>query len=84
MWITFKDKINSDEKIWSEDKKTYSMGKQIVTRKINSDKIEGIIFYEEKIELYPPSRFEEDYVIYDIVKDLNENFEEIKAKLMGL
>ncbi|WP_373079162.1 hypothetical protein [Fusobacterium varium] len=80
MWITFKDKINNDEKIWSEDKKTYSMGKQIVTRKINSDKIEGIIFYEEKIELYPT--IEEAF--YTIDKVLNKNFEEIKQKLMEL
>ena len=70
MWITFKsesyDGIENDE--------------IQVTAKINLDKIDYIIFFEEKIELYPT--IEEAF--YTIDKVLNKNFEEIKQKLMEL
>jgi hypothetical protein len=65
MWITFKSKL--------DDEKNYDI-------KINLNKIEHIILYEEKIELYPA--MEENF--YVISKDSNENFEEIKKKLMEL
>lgn len=70
MWITFKNKSNErmDE------------GEIKVPVKINLNKIEYIIFTEERIELYPT--IEENY--YIIEKSLNENFEEIKQKLMEL
>lgn len=64
MWITFKSEL----------------GEIQVTNKINLDKIENIILYEEKIELYPG--MEENF--YVISKDSNKNFEEIKQKLMEL
>lgn len=68
MWITFKNE--------------YENGKGVirVPAKINLNKIEHIILYEEKIELYPA--IEENF--YVISKDSNENFEEIKKKLMEL
>lgn len=64
MWITFKSEL----------------GEIQVTYKINLNKIEHIILYEETIELYPG--MEENF--YVISKDSNENFEEIKQKLMEL
>lgn len=64
MWITFKSEL----------------GEIQVTYKINLDKIENIILYEETIELYPGT--EENF--YVISKDSNKNFEEIKQKLMEL
>lgn len=64
MWITFKSEL----------------GEIQVTYKINLNKIEHIILYEETIELYP-GMGENFYVIS---KDSNENFEEIKQKLMEL
>lgn len=64
MWITFKSEL----------------GEIQVTYKINLDKIENIILYEETIELYPVMK--ENF--YVISKDSNKNFEEIKQKLMEL
>lgn len=66
MWITFKNKFGTD--------------KGQVPVKINLNKIEHIIFYKERIELYPTT--EDNF--YGIYKYLNENFEEIKQKLMEL
>lgn len=84
MWITFEIEVEVDKKVWSKDKKTYSLATQTITRKVNSDKIENITFYENKIVLAPPTRFDNDCSIYIIDEKLNENFEEIKKKLMEL
>lgn len=68
MWITFKNEYKKDK------------GVIRVPSKINLNKIEHIILYEERIELYPTTE-DNFYVIY---KYSNENFEEIKKKLMEL
>ncbi|WP_338948083.1 hypothetical protein [Fusobacterium varium] len=68
MWITFKNEYQDDK------------GVIRVPTKINLNKIEHIILYEERIELYPAT--EDNF--YGIYKYLNENFEEIKKKLMEL
>lgn len=68
MWITFKDD--------SFDKKLNSI--QIIKRKVNTDKIELITFCEESLELLG-NQFQ-----LSINKKFNENFEEIKQKLMEL
>lgn len=68
MWITFKNEYKKDK------------GVIRVPAKINLNKIEHIILYEETIELYPG--MEENF--YVISKDSNKNFEQIKQKLMEL
>lgn len=68
MWITFKNEFRTDK------------GVVQVPVKINLNKIEHIIFFKERIELYPTT--EDNF--YGIYKYLNENFEEIKQKLMEL
>ncbi|MEE0138988.1 hypothetical protein [Fusobacterium ulcerans] len=68
MWITFKDD--------SFDKKLNSI--QIIKKKVNTDKIELITFCEESLELLG-NQFQ-----HSINKKFNENFEEIKQKLMEL
>lgn len=68
MWITFKNEYQNDK------------GVIRVPAKINLNKIQHIIFFEERIELYPTTE-DNFYVIY---KYSNENFEEIKQKLMEL
>lgn len=37
MWITFEIEVEVDKKVWSKDKKTYSLATQTITRKVNSD-----------------------------------------------
>lgn len=68
MWITFKNEYKKDK------------GVIRVPAKINLNKIQHIIFFEERIELYPTT--EDNF--YGIYKYSNENFEEIKKKLTEL
>lgn len=68
MWINFKKKL----------------GDGIIDSKINLEKIEFINFFEGRIDLSLPVRFEEDFLTQVIYKEFNENFDEIKAKLMEL
>ncbi|MDH6459638.1 hypothetical protein M2102_003300 [Fusobacterium sp. PH5-7] len=70
MWVTFKYKVIGND--------------QIITKKVNLDNVECINFFDNKIDIVTPMRFESDGGIYTIRKELNENFEEIKAKLMEL
>lgn len=72
MWITFKYKAIGNE--------------QPVIKKINLDYIEciNINLFPDRIDVITPMRFESDTGVYSIYKEVNENFEEIKQKLMEL
>lgn len=70
MWIIFKYKMMGND--------------QLVTKKVNLDNAECINFFDNKIEIATPMRFESDIGVYTILKEVNENFEEIKQKLMEL
>lgn len=70
MWIIFKYKMMGND--------------QLVTKKVNLDNAECINFFDNKIEIAIPMRFESDIGVYAILKEVNENFEEIKQKLMEL
>ncbi len=70
MWIIFKYKMMGND--------------QLVTKKVNLDNAECINFFDNKIEIETPMRFESDSGVYTILKEVNENFEEIKQKLTEL
>lgn len=70
MWIIFKYKMMGND--------------QLVTKKVNLDNAECINFFDNKIEIEIPIRFESDGGVYTILKEVNENFEEIKQKLTEL
>lgn len=58
--------------------------KKEIIKKINLNQLESIDFGKDSIRLYPPTRFKEDTSYYIIKKSENENYEEIKEKLMKL